>query len=131
MRKLAIHIGVALGVMLLTFAVFMLWLFTPVYAAERCQGQAGMASWYGHESGSRTASGATFRPHGLSFAMRSRDFGKVYAVTYRGKTVRAVHNDYGPARYTGRRFDLSEGLAAALGLKPHGVGAVCVVPVRH
>lgn len=101
------------------------------WAGNAMGADCGKASWYGSESGNRTASGAPFRPHGLSFAMRSRDFGKVYAVTYRGKTVRAVHNDYGPAKYTGRRFDLSEGLAAALGLKPHGVGVVCVQRVRQ
>jgi len=115
---LAVSIGVALA--LVAMAV-------TAHAGER---MCGSASWYGHESGNRTASGAMFRPHGLSFAMRSRGYGKVYAVTYGGRTIRAVHNDYGPAKWTGRQFDLSEGLAAALGLKRHGVGRVCVERVR-
>jgi rare lipoprotein A (peptidoglycan hydrolase) len=126
MRKLAIHIGIALGVMLLIFGVFMLWLFTPVYAGERC----GRASWYGNESGNTTASGKPFHPGGMTFAMRSRGYGAVYNVTYQGRTIRAVHNDYGPARWTGREFDLAEGLAAALGLKRHGTGLVCISRVK-
>lgn len=84
----------------------------------------GIASWYGSESGRRTASGARFRPEGFSMAMRSRTFGRRYRVTYRGRSIVVVHNDYGPAAWTRRQFDLSHGAARALGIT--GTARVCV-----
>lgn len=122
MRTIAREIGIELAVVLVISLVLVGW----AHAGQRC----GLASWYGNESGNTTASGKPFHPGGMTFAMRSRGYGAVYNVTYQGRTIRAVHNDYGPARWTGREFDLAEGLAAALGLKRHGTGIVCISRVK-
>jgi rare lipoprotein A len=79
------------------------------------------ASWYGKESGSVTASGAHFNPGGHSIALRSHKFGDRYRVTYRGRSAIAVHNDFGPAKWTGRGCDLSHGLARAIGFLGLGI----------
>lgn len=110
--------GIALGV--LAGAV-------TARAGERC----GVASWYGAESGSRTASGERFNPAGLSIAMRSYAFGKLYRVTFGRRSVIVRHNDFGPARSTGRQFDLSRGAAEAIGLVRRGTGRICVSPVAR
>ncbi|HTV32759.1 MAG TPA: septal ring lytic transglycosylase RlpA family protein [Methylocella sp.] len=83
-----------------------------------------LASWYGAESGHRTASGAVFHPDGRSVALRSRAFGHRYRVAYRGRAIVALHNDFGPAAWTGRCADLSAGAARAIGLT--GVGKVSI-----
>lgn len=101
-------------------------LSSPARPATR---HCGRASWYGAESGSRTASGHTFKPGGLSIAMRSRDFGRRYRVTLDGRSIAVVHNDFGPARWTGRDFDLSRGAAAALGMIGRGAATICVDPI--
>lgn len=110
---LLICAGIALGVLVGT---------VTARAGERC----GIASWYGAESGGRTASGERFNPRGLSIAMRSYAFGRQYRVTYRGRSVVVRHNDFGPAARTGRQFDLSRGAAKALRLLSRGTGKVCV-----
>lgn len=123
-------IGVALGVMLLIFAVFMLWLFTPVYAGERCQGQAGIASFYGPGfHGRRTASGERFNMHAMTAAHRTLPFGtRVRVVNLgNGKAVVVRVTDRGPF-VRGRVIDLSAGAARAIGV--HGLGKVCVERVR-
>jgi rare lipoprotein A len=93
----------------------------PAHAAE-----CGRASWYGTESGSRTASGERFDPSGLTIAMRSRDFGRRFRVTFGGRSVVVRHTDFGPASWTGRRYDISRGAAVRLGMIRRGVGLVCV-----
>jgi rare lipoprotein A len=126
------HICVALmwalcgaSVIITAACIVMAWSTFPAHAAE-----CGKASFYGAESGSRTASGERFRPSGLSIAMRSYAFGKRYRVTFGGRTVIVRHNDYGPARWTGRKFDLSIGAARQLGMTKRGVATVCVSTVR-
>ena len=80
----------------MAFAV--LFAISPLAAdAKSCR-----ASFYGSESGNRTASGAKFHPMGISIALRSHNFGDYFRITYRGKSVIAIHNDYGPAAWTGR-----------------------------
>lgn len=130
MRKLAIHIGIALGVMLLIFGVFILWLFTPVYAGERCHGQAGIASYYGPGfHGRRTASGERFNQNAMTAAHRTLPFGSRVRVVNlgNGKAVVVRVTDRGPF-IRGRVIDLSAGAARAIGVK--GLGRVCISRVK-
>lgn len=83
----------------------------------------GLASWYGSESGSRTASGQRFDRHGLTAAHRCLPFGTRLRVRYGGRSVVVTINDRGPF-IRGRVLDLSEGAARAVGLRSRGVGRV-------
>ena len=85
--------------------------------------QTGLASWYGSESGSVTATGAHFNPHGLTAAHRYLALPTKVRITNlkNHKQVIVVVNDRGP--YVGKRvIDLSKGAAQAIGL--NGVGMV-------
>ncbi|MBR0776776.1 septal ring lytic transglycosylase RlpA family protein [Bradyrhizobium diazoefficiens] len=84
---------------------------------------SGMASYYGNESGSRTASGARFNQNALTAAHRSLPFGTRLRVTHRGQSVIVTINDRGPF-VRGRVLDLSTGAARAIGLNRAGVGRV-------
>jgi rare lipoprotein A len=84
---------------------------------------SGKASYYGSESGPRTASGARYNPMGLTAAHRSLPFGTRLKVTYAGRSVVVTVNDRGPF-IRGRVLDLSKGAANAIGLTPRGVGHV-------
>ena len=84
---------------------------------------SGKASYYGSESGSRTASGARYNPSGMTAAHRSLPFGTKLKVTHAGRTVVVTVNDRGPF-VRGRVLDLSKGAAQAIGLTGRGVGHV-------
>jgi len=84
---------------------------------------SGMASYYGNESGSRTASGARFNQNAMTCAHRSLPFGTKLRVTHRGQSVVVTINDRGPF-IKGRVLDLSTGAARAVGLTGAGVGRV-------
>jgi len=84
---------------------------------------SGMASYYGNESGSRTASGQRFNQNALTAAHRSLPFGTKLRVTHRGQSVVVTINDRGPF-IRGRVLDLSKGAARAIGLTGAGVGHV-------
>ena len=84
---------------------------------------AGMASYYGNESGSRTASGQRFNQSALTCAHRSLPFGTKLRVTHGGQSVIVTVNDRGPF-IRGRVLDLSTGAARAIGLTRAGVGRV-------
>lgn len=84
---------------------------------------SGMASYYGNESGSRTASGQRFNQNALTAAHRSLPFGTKLRVTHRGSSVIVTINDRGPF-VRGRVLDLSTGAARAIGLTGAGVGRV-------
>ncbi|MBB4374539.1 rare lipoprotein A [Bradyrhizobium sp. cir1] len=84
---------------------------------------SGMASYYGNESGSRTASGQRFNQNALTAAHRSLPFGTKLRVTHRGQSVVVTVNDRGPF-IRGRVLDLSTGAARAIGLTGAGVGRV-------
>jgi peptidoglycan lytic transglycosylase len=84
---------------------------------------SGMASYYGNESGSRTASGAHFNQNALTAAHRSLPFGTKLRVTHGGQSVIVTINDRGPF-VRGRVLDLSTGAARAIGLTGAGVGRV-------
>lgn len=97
----------------------LLLLMTPAFA------ESLVASYYGAESGTRTASGATFHPNGLTAAHRSLPFGTRLRVAYRGRSVDVVVTDRGPF-VRGRGLDLSRGAAAAIGMLGVGVARVSV-----
>jgi rare lipoprotein A len=84
---------------------------------------SGKASFYGNESGSKTASGQRFNQNAMTAAHRSLPFGTKVRVTYRGQSVVVTINDRGPF-IKGRVLDLSTGAARAVGLTGAGVGHV-------
>jgi rare lipoprotein A len=84
---------------------------------------SGMASYYGNESGSKTASGQRFNQNAMTAAHRSLPFGTKLRVTHGGRSVVVTVNDRGPF-IRGRVLDLSTGAARAVGLTSAGVGRV-------
>ena len=84
---------------------------------------SGMASFYGNESGSKTASGQRFNQNAMTAAHRSLPFGTKVKVTHGGQSVVVTINDRGPF-IKGRVLDLSTGAARAVGLTSRGVGRV-------
>jgi len=82
---------------------------------------SGVASFYGNESGSRTASGQRFNQNSMTAAHRSLPFGTKLRVTHGDRSVVVTINDRGPF-VRGRVLDLSTGAARAIGLP--GVGRV-------
>ena len=84
---------------------------------------AGMASFYGSESGTRTASGQRFNQGAMTAAHRSLPFGTKLRVTHGSRSVVVTINDRGPF-IRGRVLDLSKGAASAIGLTSRGVGRV-------
>ena len=84
---------------------------------------AGVASFYGNESGSKTASGQRFNENAMTAAHRSLPFGTKLRVTHKGKSVVVTVNDRGPF-IKGRVLDLSTGAAREVGLTASGVGHV-------
>ena len=84
---------------------------------------SGMASFYGNESGSKTASGQRFNQNALTCAHRSLPFGTKLRVTHGDRSVVVTVNDRGPF-VRGRVLDLSTAAARAVGLTGAGVGRV-------
>ena len=84
---------------------------------------SGVASFYGNESGSKTASGQRFNQNAMTCAHRSLPFGTKLRVTHGGQSVVVTVNDRGPF-IKGRVLDLSTGAARAIGLTSAGVGKV-------
>ena len=91
--------------------------------ASSGRGFSGMASFYGNESGSKTASGQRFNQNAMTAAHRTLPFGTKLRVTHRGQSVVVTINDRGPF-IKGRVLDLSTGAARAIGLTSRGVGRV-------
>jgi rare lipoprotein A len=87
------------------------------------RGFAGMASFYGNESGSKTASGQRFNQNAMTAAHKTLPFGTKLRVTHGGRSVVVTINDRGPF-IRGRVLDLSTGAARAIGLTSRGVGHV-------
>lgn len=85
-----------------------------------------LASFYGFESGTQTASGERFNPHGMTCAYWGVPFNTLLLVSYRGRSMVCRVNDRGPAKWTGRGIDLSLGVARAIGLTGRGVDRVHV-----
>src|SRR5665811_928004 len=89
---------------------------------------SGMASFYGNESGSKTASVQRFNQNALTAAHRSLPFGTKLRVTHGGRSVVVTVNDRGPL-IRGRLLDLSTAAARAVGLTRAGVGRVTAAVV--
>jgi rare lipoprotein A len=87
------------------------------------RGFSGMASFYGNESGSKTASGQRFNQNAMTAAHKSLPFGTRLRVSHGGRSVIVTINDRGPF-VRGRVLDLSTGAARAIGLTSRGVGHV-------
>jgi rare lipoprotein A len=95
--------------------------FAPAQASGRSF--SGMASFYGNESGSKTASGQRFNQNAMTCAHRSLPFGTRLRVTHGEHSVVVTVNDRGPFVH-GRVLDLSTAAARAVGLTSAGVGRV-------
>jgi len=108
------------GAIIIAFAIS--WMM-PLHAfAGECSQMR--ASWYGAESGNRTANGEHFDGTSLTAASRTLPFGTRLRVTYQGKSVVVRINDRGPAKSTGRDLDLSRAAASRIGMIAAGVATV-------
>lgn len=87
---------------------------------------AAVASWYGNESGARTASGERFNAHAMTAAHRTLPFGTRVRVCRSGCVVVRI-SDRGPF-VRGRDIDLSQAAARAIHLS--GVGHVSLEVLR-
>lgn len=113
--------GVIAAAVILAVAIAML---APrkAFAAE-CRGQWMVASWYGAESGNRTADGSYFDGSQMIAAHKTLPFGTKLRVSYSGKSVLVTVRDRGPF-VKGRSLDLSRAAAQRLGMIAAGVGRV-------
>lgn len=91
--------------------------YFPMKSAANYSEQ-GYASWYGSESGNRTATGSRFRPQGLTAAHKTLPLPCKVRVTNlsNGRSIDVIVNDRGPFR-SDRLIDLSQGAAKKIGLK--------------
>ncbi|MCF7971606.1 MAG: septal ring lytic transglycosylase RlpA family protein [Methylococcaceae bacterium] len=78
----------------------------------------GIASWYGAESGGKTAMGSRFKPAQLTAAHKTLPLPCKIKVTNlnNGRSIEVLVNDRGPF-HGGRLIDLSQGAAKKLGIK--------------
>ena len=100
-----------------------------VPAADPAYDFLGYASWYGSESGNRTANGERFRPGWATAAHTTLPLPSYVEVTAldSGRTILVRINDRGPfVPGRGRLIDLSRGAAEQLGMKGQGHAAVRV-----
>jgi rare lipoprotein A len=91
----------------------------PVWAAFLLPAQAEVASCYGPESGTQTASGERFNPEAMTAAHKTLPFGTLVRVTYAGRSVVVRVTDRGPF-IKGRVIDLSIGACRRIGLDVPG-----------
>jgi len=112
--------GVAAAAVILTVAALFLASASGALACEPM-----VASWYGAESGNRTANGERFDGTSLTAAHKTLPFGTRLRVSYGGRSVVVRINDRGPY-VRGRSLDLSHAAARRIGLVPAGVARVCV-----
>lgn len=96
------------------------WIMAPAYAQ-----QCGIISWYGAESGHRTASGEYFNGTSLTAAHRTLPLGTYLRVVIGARSVTLRVNDRGPAAWTGASLDVSKAGAARLGLLGPGRARGC------
>ncbi|SDH48878.1 septal ring lytic transglycosylase RlpA family protein [Nitrosomonas sp. Nm132] len=80
--------------------------------------EKGIASWYGAESGNRTAMGTRFYPQGISAAHKTLPLPTKVRVTNlrNGRAIDVIVNDRGPFKRN-RLIDLSHGAAKKIGLR--------------
>src|SRR6185312_8624950 len=90
--------------------------------------ECGEASWYGSESGHRTANGERFPTREATAAHRSLPFNtRIRVVDQRtGRAVVVRLNDRGPAAWTARIIDLNPAAAQRLGILHSGTARVCL-----
>lgn len=91
--------------------------YAPLLTASGYK-EKGIASWYGAESGNRTASGARFDPRELTAAHKTLPIPSKVRVTNlkNGRYVDVVINDRGPF-INNRLIDLSKGAAEQIGMR--------------
>jgi len=119
---LRLFLAVTPAALLLSVSIFVL-MTVNGFACD----QVTIASYYGTESGSRTATGEHFDGTSLTAAMPSRaHLGETWRVSYAGRSVVVRVNDVGPAAWTQRGIDLSAAAARRIGLTRAGVGRVCM-----
>jgi rare lipoprotein A len=101
---------------------------TYVPAADPRYDVLGYASWYGNESGNRTANGERFRPGWITAAHTTLPLPSYVEVTALGTGRRIIVrvNDRGPFVRGPRIIDLSRGAAEMLGMKAQGQAPVRV-----
>ena len=93
---------------------------------KNARAESGIASYYGGKHHGRlTANGERFNQNAMTCAHRTRPFGTVLTVTYRGRSIQCRVNDRGPF-IRGRIVDVSVEGARRLGLIGAGVGPVTV-----
>ncbi|UOA10769.1 septal ring lytic transglycosylase RlpA family protein [Methylobacter sp. S3L5C] len=85
--------------------------------------EQGLASWYGYESGNRTAMGTRFKPKKYTAAHKTLPLPSKVRVTNlrNGRSIIVLVNDRGPFKKN-RLIDLSQGAAKKIGV--HGVANV-------
>ena len=100
---------------------------TYVPAAAPGYDAVGYASWYGNESGNRTANGEQFRPGWITAAHTTLPLPTYVEVTAldSGRRIIVRVNDRGPFAQ-GRIIDLSRAAAEELGIKAQGYAPVRV-----
>lgn len=105
---------------------------TYVPAASPAYDQVGYATWYGDESGNRTANGERYRADWITAAHTTLPLPTYVEVTSldTGKRIIVRVNDRGPFAGGGRIIDLSRGAAEALGIRKQGVAPVRVRVVQ-
>lgn len=101
---------------------------TFVPAVDPAYDVLGYASWYGNESGNRTANGERFRPAWITAAHTTLPLPTYVEVTAlaTGRRIVVRINDRGPFVPGARILDLSRGAAEQLGVRAEGKAAVRV-----
>jgi rare lipoprotein A len=101
---------------------------TYVPAADPTYDVLGYASWYGNESGNRTANGERFRPGWITAAHTTLPLPTYVEVTSldTGRRIVVRVNDRGPFVRGPRIIDLSRGAAELLGVRAQGHASVRV-----
>ncbi|MCX7107190.1 MAG: septal ring lytic transglycosylase RlpA family protein [Methylococcales bacterium] len=79
--------------------------------------EQGIASWYGYESGNRTAMGTRFKPQAHTAAHKTLPLPSKVRVTnlHNGRSIIVVVNDRGPFKKN-RLIDLSQEAAKKIGI---------------
>jgi rare lipoprotein A len=105
---------------------------TYVPRAEPGYDQVGYATWYGNESGNRTANGEKFEAKWITAAHTTLPLPTYVEVTAldTGRRIIVRVNDRGPFAGGGRIIDLSRGAAAELGVLRQGIAPVRVRVVQ-
>lgn len=118
-----LFLGLSAVALVIAVGLVLVWPFGA--QAAGCPGRMVGASWYGAESGNRTASGHYFDGTQLLVAHKTLPLGTKVRITYRGKSIVVPVLDRGPF-IAGREVDLSRAVAKRIGFLAAGVGKVCM-----